>query len=282
LNEPESNARASNEYVLGASEAELERLARQHAAWSAPMATWLDALGLAPGMTVVDAGCGPGAAAVDLLARIGPTGTLVGLDRSEAAIATLRHRCDALGHLNVRALVGDIEDAALAPLGLAAGGVDRILARWVLTFPPDPGRVVQSLARWLRPGGRLLVVDYDHEGVSLFPHSPGFVAVIRATRAWFESQGGDPWIAGRLPGLFRAADLELCSFEPVVQAGGPDSDVWKWAGSFFPMHAGTMVERGFLTSDEHAAFSAEWTERESDPDARFFSPIVVGAVARKR
>lgn len=272
----------SNDYVLGESDAELDRLARQHTAWAGPMAAWLDALELEPGMTVVDAGCGPGAAADSLLERIGPQGTLVGLDRSADAIATFQRRCDAQGHTNVRTAVGDIEDAALEPLGLELGSVDRVLARWVLTFPPDPGRLVQSFARWLRPGGQLLVIDYDHEGVSLFPHSPGFVAVIRATRAWFESQGGDPWIAGRLPALYRAAGLELRTLEPVVQAGGPDSDVWKWAGSFFPMHAGTMVQLGFLTPDEHAAFSAEWTEREADPDARFFSPIVVGSVARKR
>jgi hypothetical protein len=58
--------------------------------------------------------------------------------------------------------------------------------------------------------------------------------------------------------------------------------VFRWAGLFFPPFSAVMEQKGLLTPDERARFLAEWAERERDPDALFFSPFVVDAVARKR
>ena len=76
-------------------------------------------------------------------------------------------------------------------------------------------------ARALRPGGVLAVQDYNHEGVSLFPASAGFLAVIEATRRLYASRGGDTWIAGRLPRLYADAGLELCDLRPNVPSNAP-------------------------------------------------------------
>ena len=101
------------------------------------------------------------------------------------------------------------------------------------------------------------------------------------TRALYARTGGDPFVAGRLPALFRAAGLELELFEPHVLVGGPGSDVFRWADTFFPGRVGGWVEEGLMTPAERAAFDADWAARKRDPDARFFSPIVVCAAARK-
>lgn len=270
------------DYVLGVSAAELERLARQHRVWAEPMSVWLDALDLFEGATVVDAGCGPGAALADLRTRVGATGTVVAVDRSAASLATVEARVAAEGWTNVRTVHGDLADVSLASAGVEDGTVDRVVLRWVLSFPPDPQRLVDAFARWTRPGGRLLVVDYDHDGVAVFPRSDGFEAVVRAVRALYVSSGGDPWIAGRVPALFDAAGFELESFDPRVLSGAPGDEVWRWVGDFLLLHAGPMVEQGLLTEEERATFESQWRERESDPHARFVSPIVVGAVGRRR
>ena len=128
---------------------------------------------------------------------------------------------------------------------------------------------------------RSVVVDYNHEGVSLFPRSEGFAAVIRATRAWYESMGGSTFVAGDLPRHLRAAGLELVEQLPVVRSGRPGSAVWSWAEEFFMGHSHSMEEAGLLTAAEGESFRAEWQERSQDPDACFYSPIVVGFAARR-
>lgn len=268
------------DYVLGASAAELERLHRQSRVWAEPMARWLDALDLVEGATVVDAGCGPGAALGDLRARVGATGTVVGVDRSEAALATVHEQAQREGWTNVRTVRGDLATVSLASAGVEDGTVDRVVVRWVLSFPAEPGRLLDAFARWLKPGGRVLVVDYDHDGVAVFPRSDGFEAVVRAVRALYVNSGGDPWIAGRVPALFEAAGFDLESFDPRVLSGAPGDEVWRWVGDFLHLHVGPLVEQGLLGADERADFEAQWREREANPFTRFVSPIVVGAVGR--
>jgi hypothetical protein len=64
-------------------------------------------------------------------------------------------------------------------------------------------------------------------------------------------------------------------------SGGPDSPAFRWAGRFFPHFSAKMRALGLLSTEEHELFLAEWAERERDPDALFFSPYVVDALARK-
>lgn len=263
-------------YPLGASGTELERLRYQHSVWSGVTRALLDRAGIERGARVLDVGCGPGFVTSELAARVGRSGSVHALDESARWIEHVEHEIDAHGWTQVRAECSRIEDAQLED-----GRYDVIVARWVLSFVADPSAVVAKLARALKPGGRLALEDYNHEGVSLFPPSEGFRAVVRATRALYANHGGDVWIAGRASELVRGAGLELVSLTPNVICGGPDSPAFRWAGMFFPHFSTAMVEQGLLTSDERARFLVEWSERERDPDALFFSPIVVDVVARR-
>jgi SAM-dependent methyltransferase len=56
------------------------------AALSPRLAAIVDALPLAPGLRVLEFGCGPGAAAREIARRVGPTGFVLGVDRSPKAV----------------------------------------------------------------------------------------------------------------------------------------------------------------------------------------------------
>lgn len=264
------------EYVLGTSDHELARLGLQQEVWKPVTDRFLDALGLRPGMCCLDAGCGPGYLVRELRERVGPSGHVDALDESPRWIEHVRGVAAEEGWTNVGQVEGRLEELDLAP-----GSYDLIVLRWVLGFLPEPAAVVARLAAALRPGGVLAVQDYNHEGVSVFPDSGAFRAMIRATRALYASRGGDTWIAGRCRGLFRAAGLETFHWEPTVLGGDRESPVFRWLDAFFPYHSDGFLERGLISAEEHAAFGAEWAALAADPDATFYSPIVVAMAARR-
>ena len=78
------------DYVLGTHDEELLRLGLQHRVWR-PRAldAWRRA-GFTVGQTLIDVGCGPGYAAVDLAEIVGPSGRIIALDRSQRFLAALQ------------------------------------------------------------------------------------------------------------------------------------------------------------------------------------------------
>jgi SAM-dependent methyltransferase len=265
-----------SDYVLGTDRHELERLEFQHSIWGAVTERFLDRLAIRPGATVVDLGCGPGLVLESLSRRVGVRGRVIAVDESPQWMAFLERRKRERDWENVELVRARIQELELAP-----GSCDLVFSRWVLSFLPGVGELVARLAPALAPGGALAIEDYNHEGVSLFPESDGFRAAVRATRALYASRGGDTWIAARLPGAFRRAGLELCDYTPTVMCGGPDSPAFRWADAFFPHHSAGMRDAGLLTAAEQRQFIEEWEARKRDPDAVFFSPIVVDAAARR-
>lgn len=106
-------------------------------------------------LTVLDAGCGLGGTLLFLHARLGARGVGITLSPDQAtraaAAAATRGAGDAL-----RFVMRDFD----TPLDdLVPGGADLVVAIESLAHAPDPGATIARLARVIRPGGRLLVVD---------------------------------------------------------------------------------------------------------------------------
>lgn len=79
----------------------------------------------------------------------------LGLDLSQQMLDLARSRLDQLGLKNCAVRQGNAYD-----LGLAAGSADVVVLHHVLHFLDDPATSIGEVARTLRPGGRLLVVDF--------------------------------------------------------------------------------------------------------------------------
>ena len=121
-------------------------------------------LGLRPGDTVLDLGCGTGLNFALLVAAVGPTGAVIGLDRSAAMLQVAQSRVEENGWASVRLIEADATtfDPALVAAELPAaahGHVDAVFASYALsvigTWPP----AWQRMRALLKPDGRAGIVD---------------------------------------------------------------------------------------------------------------------------
>ena len=265
-------------YVLGRDDEETGRLAAQNALWGPITDGFLDRLNIPKGARIAELGCGPGLMLGSLRERTGAEGCVEAYDAAADWLTLIDARSTELGWENV-----STSEADLRSLELEEGAYDLIFSRWVFSFLPDPEGIIARLSKALKPGGVLAIEDYNHHGVSTYPHSDGFVAVIEATRQMYFGQGGDPFVAGRLPIAMSAAGLELCDLNPTVLAGGPSSDVFQWAHRFFTAETqlDNMQERGGLSDEDRALFKEEWAVVCSTPGAMFYSPILMDVAGRR-
>ena len=172
-------------------------------------------------------------------------------------------------------------ESTIEEADLGEARFDCIFSRWVFSFLGDLDPVLAKLRRALKPGGVLVIQDYNHEGVSVFPESAGFEAAIRATRAFYRGAGGDPWVAARLPGPLRRSGFELEEIRPHVRAGNGESPVFRWLDAFFPTFVRTYAEAGLMSEEEVESFDEEWAALARNPDALLFSPMIVDVIARR-
>ncbi len=130
-------------------------------------------VGLQPGMTVVDVGAGSGFYTFPASERVGPTGRVYAVDVSQELIDLIRERAAERHRSNIEALVSRPDHVPL-PGELA----DRVLLANVLHGVP-PATVAEAV-RILRPGGRLVDVDWKKEST---PGGPPVEHRLAATEA---------------------------------------------------------------------------------------------------
>lgn len=119
----------------------------------------MDRLGVGPGQSILDVGCGCGATSVELSRRVGSEGEVTGVDISTVMLAraATRPRPEAAGRL---AFVN--ADAQTADLGNAT--FDAVFSRFGVMFFSDPVAAFANLRRALVPEGRLGFVCWQEVG----------------------------------------------------------------------------------------------------------------------
>lgn len=255
-------------YLLGHADVEWRRLADQHAVWRDTLLPTLREHGLRPGARVLEVGCGTGELLEDLLAV---AGTAVGLERDPRAARATTARFEGRP---VDIHEGDLH--AWEP----EHAFDLIVARWVFCFLSEPAAAVERLASWLAPGGSLVIQDYDHDGLKVFPERPAIARTVDGFRAAWKAEGFDLWVAPKLSGYLQSAGLGDVALSPHVRAGAPGSPPWRWVEDFLFGHIGTVVEGGHLSAGEDAQFRRAWAEAAAEPASVLVSPIQLTVAAR--
>lgn len=208
-------------YLLGHSDAELRRLEEQARILAPATSAFLTLAGIEPGMRVLDLGTGAGDVAFLVAARVGPSGSVVGIDSASDALAAARHRADRSKVGNVSFAQADVR--TVDPLAELGGRFDAIVGRLVLLYTDDPVEVVRRYASALRPGGLYLAMEFDIPAAGSLPPLPLSTRAMAWLVEAFRRTGHDPSLGPRLRGLLRAAGFA----DPVsfgVQAYLPTED----------------------------------------------------------
>ena len=124
-----------------------------------------DQAALGPGDTVLDVACGTGDLSFELARRVAPGGSVVGCDFSEPMLDLAREKAEGRGVQGVR-----FEWADALSLPYDAGRFDAVTIGFALRNLADRDRGIQELARVLKPGGRLVILEFTPP--RRFPFSP--------------------------------------------------------------------------------------------------------------
>ncbi|HET9641003.1 MAG TPA: methyltransferase domain-containing protein [Allosphingosinicella sp.] len=266
---------SEREYVLGTSDAEVERLGLQHRVWRPYMLDAFRRAGIAPGATVVDVGAGPGFAATDLAEIVGTAGRVVALERSRRFLDVIDERARRLGLANIEAREQDVAEA-----GSGQGFADASWCRWVLSFVGDAPRTVAHIAAALKPGGRAIFHEYaDYGAWRTLPPDPDVERFRNLVMQSWRDAGGEPDIGLRLPDCLAEEGLEILEMRPLVHVVRKGDFIWEWPAAFMASGARRLAELGYVEADEAERLG---TALDRLPAGSWMTtPLVLEVIARK-
>ena len=205
---------------------------------------------LRPGMRVLDVGCGSGAITAGMAEAVAPDGAVVGLDRDPALLARARTRFAGVPGLSFAE--GDV-------LALAREReFDVVTAARALQWIDRPADALARMRAAARPGGIVVVLDYDHTRLVREPTlPPDVVRFHEAFLAWRTASGWDNALAAHLPALLARVglrDVVTTVEDEVAVRGEPgfDDALDVWARVIDTIGA-TIVDAGILAATDLAA-----------------------------
>lgn len=196
-----------------------------------------DRMAPAPGVRLLDVGCGFGLETVRLAPDTQPGGHVAGIDVSPDFIAQARRRATA-ADLDIDYRVGDAQD-----LPYSDGTFDAVRAERMLMYLKDFPKAVRELHRVLKPGGRLALIEADFSTTTVnFPDRD-------LMRKVLDHEITSAVVSSWLPGPLRSA-LEQTGFAEIEVESRvaifPQDLGAKYFGSLGP-HA---ADAGVISADE--------------------------------
>lgn len=219
----------SESYSLGGTQTELRRLLAQAEGY-VPESNWLlDQCGIRPGWRTVDFGCGPIGILNLLSQRVGPHGSVVGLEREPLFAEMARAETARRGLSNVRIVQADAVNT-----GLEKNAYDLVHARLVLINVSARDAFLAEMLSLLRPGGTLALADLDCVSWLCHPPHPSWDVLLNAFLTVFHAGGGDEFIGRRLPALLRGAGVQNVRINVTLATPNP--------GDYYRTHLTSMID----------------------------------------
>ena len=188
-------------YPLGYSQQEANRLEVQAALLEEILEDTFRRAGLQEGMRVLDLGCGVGDVSFLAARMVGPTGTVLGVDRAMPSIETAEMRAARSNLTNVSFKAVELD--VFKPNET----FDAVIGRFILLYLKDPSWVLRQLRTCIQPGGIVVMQELDMSVASQYPPSELFTAVNQWIFSAFEAGGVEIDMGRKLLSTFLASGL---------------------------------------------------------------------------
>lgn len=271
---PESGA--TRTYVLGHSAAELVRLEKQAQIFADATENVLRRAGITAGMHVLDVGCGVGDVALAAARLVGPTGSVLGIDRAGEALELARRRAAAAGFDWVRFEAADLHTFTTGER------FDALIGRFILMYLADAAGAIRQLTKYLKPRGIVSFIELDINSAGATPPIPLLTQCVEWITATYRRVGIEPNMGSRLYATFRAAGLTPELVGNCRVEGGPDAVAYEFAAETLRSLLPSMQEFGIATAESVAVETIAERLREAAVAGEhcIVLPRVVGAWAK--
>lgn len=218
---------------------------------------------LSEGMTVLDIGCGTGAITCGIAELVGPKGRVVGIDSNPALIKKARQL-----YAHIPGLSFEVGDIFTLPY---TEEYDIVAAARVLQWVANPLKALSKMKTATKKGGRILVLDYNHEKIDWEPEPPvSMRSFYAAFLKWRSTAGMNNRIADRLPDLFNQVGIRDIKVTPQHErverhTATFHTGIGIWA-DVAASRGKQMVQDGFLTEAKRAIAEKEyrqWIKKEA-------------------
>ena len=164
----------------------------------------LDRLKLQGGEKILDVACGLGQFSRMMARAAGSGGSLLGIERDAQQIKEARAKAEAGGEGNlIEIRPGDAESLPLKDDEW--GSFDLVHSRFLMEHLPDPVVAVKAMVRAAGSGGRIVLMDDNHDLMRLWPEPKRFDDLWIAYMETFSVLGNDPFVGRRLAELIHQA-----------------------------------------------------------------------------
>ena len=234
---------------------------------------------LAPGMDLLDGGCGPGTITKGLAEIVAP-GRVVGVDREQSQIARAQSLADRSAAIEFRT-----DD--LCRLTADDESFDVVFVHGVLEHIANPAEALLEMRRVLKSGGLVGSRHADFGGFLLEPtpeplgqFAPLFIELMKRN-------GGDPYLGRRQLGLFREAGFEILKISASYDCWTSDADATRRNAHFLAELCGDsefsdqLVEHGLADQRTLAQLKSSFLRWGAMPEA-FAAEAWGEIVAKKR
>ena len=116
---------------------------------------------------MLDIGCGAGTTVLELAARVGPGGHVLGADISDQSVARARQRIAEAGLRHAEVIVADVSAHPFAP-----NAFEFAFSRFGVMFFSDPQAAFANVRRAMKPGGRLALAVFRSASENPWPNGP--------------------------------------------------------------------------------------------------------------
>lgn len=244
---------------------ERARLAAQERLWDAGTIDALTAAGVGPGSRVLEAGAGGGSITQWLAHQVGPEGHVLAVDLDTRFVEPLRSS------------VVEVHTLDLLTAELPRADFDVVHTRLVLEHLADRAGVIDRLIAALRPGGTLVVEDYDWTSFGFAQVDDVGTRAVQGILAFMSSLGFDP-VYGRRT----ATDLAGHGLRDVSGAGrsylvGPGHPAMAFFSLSFAQLAPAAVQAGQMQESDRLTVM----QRFDDNEIQLITPTLFAATGRR-